>query len=174
MIVGLLIMLVAKIKKSKLLFTYSYRTMKEWVFSVVLLFQFHSTVTFGIDFLYGNTIIGKALGGMLFAGLICFIILMYKRPLNFGEFKSCFQNTPLSLNHYAFVVFFRVLLALDLIILSANQACGFVALGITSLYTLFLIITRPYQKNVRPILNMAVILAILSVESVYKLNFYSA
>ena len=47
-------------------------------------------------------------------------------------------------------------------------------MGITGAYTLFLIITRPYQKNVRPILNMAVILAILSVETVYKLNFYSA
>lgn len=148
--------------------------MKEWVFSVMLIFQFHFTVVFGVDFLYGNTMMGKLLGGALFAGLICFIVLMYKRPLNFGEFKNYFQRSPLHLNHYAFVIFFRVLLALDLIILSANSACGFVALGITGAYTLFLIITRPYQKNVRPILNMTVILAILAVQTVYKLNFYSA
>ena len=50
----------------------------------MLVFQFHFTVTFGIDFLYGNTMIGKALGGVLFVGLIFFIVLMYKRPLNFG------------------------------------------------------------------------------------------
>lgn len=78
------------------------------------------------------------------------------------------------LNHYAFVVFFRVLLAFDLIILSNNQACAFVALGITGVYTLFLIISRPYQNNIRPILNMVVILAILAVSTVYKLNNYTS
>jgi hypothetical protein len=77
-------MLFAKIRNSKILFTYSYKTMKEWVLSVMLLFQFHFTVTFGIDFLYGTAMIGKVLGGVLLAGLICFIVLMYKRPLNFG------------------------------------------------------------------------------------------
>ncbi len=72
------------------------------------------------------------------------------------------------------MVFFRLFLALDLIILSSNKACGFVAIGIAGLYTLFLIISRPYIKNVRPIINMVVILMILAIESVYKLNFYSS
>lgn len=54
----------------------------------MLIFQFQFTVTFGIDFLYGTTMIGKLLGGLLFAGLILFIVLLYKRPLNFGDFKS--------------------------------------------------------------------------------------
>jgi len=36
-----------------------------------------------------------------------------------------------------------VFLALDLIFLSENRACGFVALGLSGVYTLFLIIARP-------------------------------
>ncbi len=118
--------------------------------------------------------IGKALGGLLFVGLLCLIVLLYKKPLNFGEFRNYFKSHPIFLNHYIFVVFFRLFLALDLIILSSNKACGFVAIGIAALYTLFLIISRPYLKNVRPIINMFVIVMILVIESVYKLNFYSS
>lgn len=72
------------------------------------------------------------------------------------------------------VVLFRIFLALDLIILSSNRLCGFLATGLAGLYVLFLIITRPYLKNLRPILNMIVMIGILAVESVYKINFNSA
>ena len=129
----------------------------------MLIFQFHFTISFGIDLFYGTSMIGKVVGGLFFAGLICLIVLLYKRPLNFGEFKSYFERSPLHLSHYTFVVIFRISLALDLIILSSNNACGFVALGITFCYTLFLIISRPYLKNIRPILNMVVVLAILAI-----------
>jgi hypothetical protein len=117
---------------------------------------------------------GKALGGVLIIGVVCLLILSYKKPLNFGEFKSKFVQKPSCLNHYIPVALMRIILALDLSIMSSNNACGFVALGIIGLYTLFLIIQRPYLKNVRPIMNMCVIIAILAVESTYKLNFYSA
>jgi hypothetical protein len=70
-------------------------------------------------------------------------------------------------------VFFRVFLALDLIFLSENRLCGFVAIGITGVYTLLLIIMRPYLNNIRPIINMVFILAFLAIESIYKMNLYS-
>lgn len=65
-------------------------------------------------------------------------------------------------------------MALDLIILSENAAAGFAALGIAGAYTLFLIISRPYLSNIRPIINMIVTLSILGVYTLYKLNFYSS
>lgn len=70
-------------------------------------------------------------------------------------------------------MFFRVFLALDLIFLSENRLCGFVAIGITGVYTLLLIIMRPYLNNIRPIINMVFILAFLAIESIYKMNLYS-
>lgn len=78
------------------------------------------------------------------------------------------------LNHYIVVPIFRVFLAVDLIILSSNAACGFAALGICGLYTLYLIIIRPYVNNARPIINMIFTIAFLAVESIYKMNFYEA
>jgi high-affinity K+ transport system ATPase subunit B len=77
------------------------------------------------------------------------------------------------MNHYITVVIWRIALALDLIMLSNNKACGFAAIGITAVYLILLIVMRPYLKNVRPILNVVVVLAILAIESVYKMNFYS-
>lgn len=118
--------------------------------------------------------IGKVLGGLFFLGLICFSVLLYKRPLNFGEFKSYFNREPLPLNFYIFVVVFRLFIALDLVILSSNKACGFAAIGISVFYTLIMLILRPYKKNVRPVINMLITIVILVVESIYKLNFYSA
>lgn len=173
-IVGLAMLLIGKARGSKILLKYSYRTLKEWTLSVLLIFQFQFTISFGIDFLFGDTMMGKAIAGILFIGLIVLLVLLYKKPLNFGEFKSYFNNSPIHLNHYAVVTFFRIFLAIDLIIFSSNNACGFAALGITAFYTLFLIITRPYLKNIRPILNMLAILAFLAIETIYKLNFYSS
>lgn len=106
---------------------------------------------------------GKALGGVLIIGIVFLLILSYKKPLNFGEFKSKFVQQPSCLNHYIPVAIMRIVLALDLSIMSSNTACGFVALGLVGFYTLFLIVQRPYLKNVRPIMNMCVIMAILAV-----------
>ena len=71
------------------------------------------------------------------------------------------------------MVIWRIALGLDLIMLSSNKACGFGAIGVTLVYLILLIAMRPYQKNVRPILNIIILIAILAIESVYKMNFYS-
>jgi hypothetical protein len=84
--------LLGKARTSKILLKYSYRTLKEWTFSVILIFQLQFTISFGIDFLYGKTMMGKAIPAILFLGLIALLVLLYKRPLNFGEFKSYFQK----------------------------------------------------------------------------------
>jgi len=107
--------------------------------------------------------LGKALGGLLLIGLIFLLIMFYKKPLNFGELKSSFSQEPKYLCHYIFVVVLRIFLALDLILLSANTMYRFVALGLVGLYTLFLIIQRPYLKNVRPIMNICVVITILTI-----------
>ena len=172
-IIGLVLLAIGKVRKSKKVLHYSYRTLKEWSFSALLIFQFQFTISFGIDFIYGNTMMGKAIGGILFVGLLVLLVLLFKRPLNFGEFKSYFRSEPRYLNHYIIVVFFRVFLALDLIFLSENRACGFVALGLSGVYTLFLIIARPYLNNIRPIINMVFTMGFLAIESIYKMNFYS-
>lgn len=91
-IVGLVMFIIGKVRKSKLVLQYSYRTMKEWTFSALLIFQFQFTISFGIDFIYGNTMMGKAIGGLMFVGLLALLVLFFKRPLNFGEFKSYFQK----------------------------------------------------------------------------------
>ena len=52
--------------------------------------------------------------------------------------------------------------------------CGFVALGLSGVYTLWLMIGRPYVNNIRPIINMIFTIGFLAIESVYKMNFYSA
>lgn len=91
-IVGLLLLVLGKVKKSKKLLKYSFRTLKEWTLSVLLVFQFQFTISFGIDVIFGQTMMGKVLGGSLFIGLLCLLVLFYKRPLNFGEFKSYFNK----------------------------------------------------------------------------------
>lgn len=85
-------LLIGKLRKSKSVLQYSYRTLKEWSLSVLLIFQFQFTVSFGIDFIFGNTMMGKAIGGVLFVGLLVLLVLFFKRPLNFGEFKSYFRK----------------------------------------------------------------------------------
>ena len=59
---------------------------------MLLIFQFQFTISFGIDFIYGNTMMGKAIGGILFVALLVLLVLLFKRPLNFGDFKSYFKN----------------------------------------------------------------------------------
>lgn len=58
--------------------------------------------------------------------------------------------------------------------MSSNSMCGFVALGLSGVYTLWLIIGRPYVNNIRPIINMIFTIGFLAIESVYKMNFYSS
>lgn len=140
---------------------------------MLLIFQFQFTISFGIDFLFSTGIIGKAIPGILFISILILLALLYKKPLNFGEFKSYFKKSPLYLNHYIITVFFRMLLALDLIMLSSNRLCGFLGCGVAGLYTLYLIVVRPYERNVRPIINMVFTDAILAIETVYKLNYFS-
>jgi hypothetical protein len=84
LIVGLVLLGVGKIMKSKNVTRYSYRAMKEWILSVLLVFQFQFTISFGIDFLYGNSPMGKVIGGLLVAGLLIMLVLFFKKPLNFG------------------------------------------------------------------------------------------
>lgn len=64
--------------------------------------------------------IGKAIGGVLALSFLALIVLFYKKPLNFGEFKKFFVQEPRHLYYYIFVIVFRFILATDLIVLSAS------------------------------------------------------
>jgi hypothetical protein len=90
LIVGLILLVIGKFAKNKNKQTTSYQILKEWVFCVLLIFQFQLTISFGIDSLFNPNIIGKIIGAVLLVGLIAMLVLFFKRPLNFGEFKSFF------------------------------------------------------------------------------------
>lgn len=68
------------------------------------------------------------------------------------------------------VIAVRIIAVGIIVFMSEVSSSGFIVAGIFLIYMIYLIVLKPYLKNIRPIVNIAAIVSILIIEGVYKLN----
>ena len=122
--------------------------------------------------MYGiDTAFGIVLGIAMLTGLAILSVLLYFRPLNFGEYKDFFErDNMLKYNYYIVVVVIRLLLGIGISALNESNACLYMTLSICLIQLILVLVIRPYARNIRPVLNSFVMLFTVTVYAVYRLS----
>ena len=137
--------------------------------TIALTFQIHLCASIYIGLKYGvEQIYGIVIGIMLCIVIAVLTLLLVKRPNNFGEYKSFFQNSVYKSNFYVVVVVFRFLIVLGLCLFNHSQVGQILGIVVIGVEIVILIIFKPYLYNARPILNCVVMVATLAVYLGYR------
>jgi hypothetical protein len=87
-IIGLVVLLIAKVKQNKSLRIKGYTILKEWEISILLFVQFQLIFSIILGFKYGmNQVAGVIIGIIILIGIIALGVIFLCRPKNFGEYK---------------------------------------------------------------------------------------
>lgn len=168
-IVGLIVYVYARKKQEKEKKLTAFRIFKEWGMTIALTFQIHLCASIYIGLKYGvEQIYGIVIGIMLCIVIAVLTLLLVKRPNNFGEYKSFFQNSVYKSNFYVVVVVFRFLIVLGLCLFNHSQVGQILGIVVIGVEIVILIIFKPYLYNARPILNCVVMVATLAVYLGYR------
>jgi len=128
----------------------------------LLFVQIHLAVSVCLSLTYDDQmIVGMAFGGIIYAGLIAYIFLLKCSPKNFGEFKSFFKEGALNSHWYIIVILLRTIIGFLLGYMWESKMCGYVVVGVAGLWMAFGAAIRPYQSNLRPVINSLFVFALL-------------